>query len=541
MRDGSRRIPGICFAALLWVTGLAAAHGQQYSIPNAGIPGSPSEAPPSAGFGSPALSLEDQFAQLRQQLQAQQAQIQANEAELRALRAQQQQQSPAGVVASPAAFDASHANAEAAAGPAANAFCTPKEVPIIDKPTFAVHGQIFMDNVSFSQSDRNIAATGKPREQEYTGFSVLRLSSTGWLYENVDYVFMVDFATGLNNVVTSSGNLGTTPTLPSETVSPITQVNYKDIYATVHYLPFLGNVQAGFFKEPFLFDELQPDIATSQTFIRRSLVDAFAPSRRWGIMAFDDINENKDLTWFAGTFRDGYTGVIPFERSNEGDWDISTRIVWLPYYDEASDGRYLIHTGFDFIHSGTNGTFGAADTKAFSIGPEAQTLYPWVNTGNISANSLDEFNVELAIVDGPLSAAAEVTYVDVNRTVGPAANFSGAYVQVGYFLTGESHGYDRVNKRWGRTKPFEPFFRVRTEDGVCWGKGAWEVAARYSYIDLNSGATQGGRMDDTTLALSWYLNAFSRLEFNYIHSTLDRGGIEDAPADIYEMRFWWDF
>ena len=58
---------------------------------------------------------------------------------------------------------------------------------------------------------------------------------------------MVDFAGGLNNVVTSSGNLGTTPTLPSETVSAIEQVNYKDIFATVHYLPFLGNVRAGFF------------------------------------------------------------------------------------------------------------------------------------------------------------------------------------------------------------------------------------------------------------------------------------------------------
>src|SRR5436190_2123327 len=82
---------------------------------------------------------------------------------------------------------------------------------IIDKPSSAVHGQIFMDNVNISQSDRNIAATGKPREQEYTGFSVLRLSATGSLYENINYVFMVDFAGGLNNVVTSSGNLGTTP------------------------------------------------------------------------------------------------------------------------------------------------------------------------------------------------------------------------------------------------------------------------------------------------------------------------------------------
>ena len=42
------------------------------------------------------------------------------------------------------------------------------------------------------------------------------------------------------------------------------------------------------------------------------------------------------------------------------------------------------------------------------------------------------------------------------------------------------------------------------------GLGAWEVAARYTYIDLNSGigdtAVQGGIMEGVGLALNWYFN-----------------------------------
>src|SRR5438105_241518 len=138
MREGFRKIVRGGVAVVLLLAGFRMAQGQQYSPPNAGIPGSAGVAPPSAVFGPQTLSVEEQFAQLRNQLQAQQAQIQANEAELRALRAQQPQ--AAGAAATPVAFDPAGTSAAVVAAPAADPFCTPKEVPIIDKPTFAVHG-----------------------------------------------------------------------------------------------------------------------------------------------------------------------------------------------------------------------------------------------------------------------------------------------------------------------------------------------------------------------------------------------------------------
>ena len=39
-----------------------------------------------------------------------------------------------------------------------------------------------------------------------------------------------------------------------------------------------------------------------------------------------------------------------------------------------------------------------------------------------------------------------------------------------------------------RVKPYEDFFHVRTCDGcTATGRGAWEVAYRFSYIDMLDG------------------------------------------------------
>ena len=45
--------------------------------------------------------------------------------------------------------------------------------------------------------------------------------------------------------------------------------------------------------------------------------------------------------------------------------------------------------------------------------------------------------------------------------------------------------------------------------------GAWEVGARYSFVDLTAGPVRGGKLDDVTLGLTWYLNPLFRVDFNY--------------------------
>ena len=50
------------------------------------------------------------------------------------------------------------------------------------------------------------------------------------------------------------------------------------------------------------------------------------------------------------------------------------------------------------------------------------------------------------------------------------------------------------------------------------GMGVFEVAARYSAIDLTSRDIQGGFQQDVTLGLNWYPEPFIRVMANYIHA-----------------------
>ena len=67
------------------------------------------------------------------------------------------------------------------------------------------------------------------------------------------------------------------------------------------------------------------------------------------------------------------------------------------------------------------------------------------------------------------------------------------YAFVSYFLTGENRPYNRKMGVFDRVKPYEDFFRVRTCDGnVGTGHGAWELAYRFSYIDMLDGLNARG-------------------------------------------------
>ncbi len=105
--------------------------------------------------------------------------------------------------------------------------------------------------------------------------------------------------------------------------------------------------------------------------------------------------------------------------------------------------------------------------------------------------------------------------------------FSGGYLQVAYTLTGENRAYDKrlgtlAREYFGNDGPYEKAFLVRDADGhLCWGLGAWEIAARYSYLTLNDGTginrIQGGDMDGVTLGLNWYLNNNLNVMFDYVY------------------------
>ena len=136
--------------------------------------------------------------------------------------------------------------------------------------------------------------------------------------------------------------------------------------------------------------------------------------------------------------------------------------------------------------------------------------------------------------NGRLAAQGEYTGVSVRRRGDSDLSFGGWYVQAGYFLTGEQRNYDRQSGKYKRITP-----KAMVGDG---GIGAWEIAARYSEMDLSSKDVRGGKERNVTLGLNWWLNRSLMLRFNYVYANPDPTSDEivvggrDEKINIFEGR-----
>ena len=186
------------------------------------------------------------------------------------------------------------------------------------------------------------------------------------------------------------------------------------------------------------------------------------------------------------------------------------------------------------------GQFGTAsfkqDQSMVNTGKQLTNTYdPKTGKGNRGTAYYQDFHLETAIVRGPFSFQAEGDIVPVSMNDGRTPIFAGGYLFMTYFLTGEHRTYDRNLALFDRIKPKHPF---GFGEGKGWG--AWEVAARYSTIDLNSGPVRGGKQSDAVLGINWYLNNQAKIQFNYVHNWVDNDLIH-GQFDIFETRFFIDF
>ena len=328
----------------------------------------------------------------------------------------------------------------------------------------------------------------------YTGveFRRARLYIAGLVYGNIDFKFEYDFAGG----------------------SP----NFKDVYIGMSKIPYVQYVRVGHFKEPFSLEELTPDTYT--TFQERALNNAFAqPDRNTGVTAYQTFLDQR-ITLAEGGFR--LTDNFGNGFGSDSPYDIDARLTGLPLYQV---GDSLLHLGLSYSHKFRHDT-----ALPFASRPEAH-LFPvnLVNTGNVNSRDADVINPEVAFVRGPVSVQGEYTHVFASEVNHPNPQYDGFYVEGSYFLTGESRAsfYRTQFGHFERVSPINNF----SIDGSHWG--AWQVAARFSRLDLNASNIDGGALDDITAGLNWYLNPVTRITVNYVWSHLE--GVGDS--NVVEGRF----
>jgi phosphate-selective porin OprO/OprP len=310
-----------------------------------------------------------------------------------------------------------------------------------------------------------------------------------------------------------------------------------DVYLDIRETP-LGTFRFGQWRQPLGMDGLTS--VKDLTFLERALPFAFLPFRQIGFGVFDH-SRDETITWAASVYRfptDAFGGNV----GDNGGVGMATRGTFAPWI--TRDGRQLIHLGGgysggdpanDVVRYRNQPEFFISETGGADLVPIGvpTNVPPFVDTGAIPTHTFHLFSVEGGLVLNSLYMQSEVLYAVIDRIDQPTTSFSGAYAQAGYFLTGEIRPYNRTNGVFGRVKPLDNFGH-----GGC---GAWELAARWSYLDLNDEDIAGGRLNDVTVGVNWYLNSNTKFQFNWIQAFLDNPAFGDSNADIFAFRGQVDF
>ena len=205
------------------------------------------------------------------------------------------------------------------------------------------------------------------------------------------------------------------------------------------------------------------------------------------------------------------------------------------FYSDA-DWKLLLSGAINWVFRGGDAAAGAGSARNITLqdGPELTTddnSLRLVTTGALNVASAYNWGIEGAAEWRNLYAQAGYFGYGMDQmAVGaPNLNFDGWYVQGTWIITGESRPYNQQNGSFANPKPRVPF----SIDG--WGPGAWEVAGRYSDLDLNdnagvlgsalpAGGVRGGDQRIFTAELNWFPNNVLKFALQYQHTDIDRIG-----------------
>lgn len=283
----------------------------------------------------------------------------------------------------------------------------------------------------------------------------------------------------------------------------------KDLYVAYSGLP-AGDLTIGQFKQPLSLENLTSSKYT--TFIERALPVGLASDRRLGV----GLEVGGDQYIFAAS---AYGQEVDEEGLDEG-LGAGARFAYTP-----------VNSDDNLVHLGLAGAWeeaqDATDTLRLRARPESHvTDVRLVDTGTFTGvEDLTRAGLEAAWVHGPFSLQGEYLGVDVNRRNDPDFSGEGWYVFGSWFLTGESRPYK--GGAFGRVKP-------RGE------RGAWEVALRYSTLNLDDAGVSGGDEENLTLGVNYYVTSHLRFQGNYTQVDSTRHSVSDDP-NILHFRVAYDF
>ncbi len=441
---------------------------------------------------------------------------------------------------------------------------------------FRVHvgGRAQFDTTSFTAGPGPslLPADGglNPPVHGATNFRRARLRVDGQMYENYEWITEFDFVNQLQANSAALPTLAAAENLDNPNPAP------TEVWLAITKLPVVGNVVIGNQNTLTGLEHITSDRFVN--FMERSfLADAFtmpfnnayAP----GIMVFRNYGDNDRYRVALGAFKNDYN-IFGFSKTAAAN-SLQMRTTGL-VVDEPEENRWT-HLGLCAVYQQTplaqySGTPGTTNYQEGSLryrvrgnirnGPPGPYNSIYADTGLLGAAYQTLITAEYASNWGPLQMQAEwtMTLVPKARSIlNPAVNagqqplntvvdnlfYHGAYCEVMYAITGEGRSYNRKQAVLDRYVPRNNFFRVDTADGIRTSEGAWQIGARYDWVNLNNQGINGGILNGVTLGLNWFLNPNVRMAFNYDFTyrnfTNSLGGNGSGGINGFGSRLWFDF
>lgn len=395
-------------------------------------------------------------------------------------------------------------------------------------------------DTSWYSANQNVQNNINVPYQDGVDFRRARLRIDGTMYEQFEWAAEYDFV----NAIRVRNNQGSGPFDTGVTA-------LTDLWWTIKDTPWLGNIRIGNQKEQIGFEH----IVSSRflPFMERSYnqdsfyggsYNGFQP----GIQLLNTYGEERGC-WALGLFKPT-DNVFEFN-ATDGDYAFVGRLTRLLRYE--NEGAEVLHVGVSGKQTkNVDGRIRFRTRDAIRAGIASVWPIP-ADTGVIVGDDMQWINAELAAVRGPWTLQGEylVSYLHnaqlQSALAGPVVDslqYDGGYLQLLYFLTGEHDEYNRKTGIFERVTPRENFFRVKTTDGPQTGLGAWQLGARYNYLDLNDDLINGGILHNGTFGINWFLNPNMKIQANYMMTYRDAALQNDAGdgwINGWGIRFAHDF
>ena len=282
-------------------------------------------------------------------------------------------------------------------------------------------------------------------------------------------------------------------------------------------IPFLKNsvMSIGKQKEPISGERVQSMLFNHMQ-ERSAVADAMMPSRNVGIV-WNGSHPERRTSWGIGVFNDWFDADQDFDESAT---QYVGRLTWSPLHTQ--DDSSLVHLGAGYRYSNAKEGFRYFTEPEFNQSPVFVDTSLGQDSPVLPADDLQTWNVELSWRRGPLWLGSEYTKSYVDNPVLGNPEFDGYWIGLSWILTGEMRPYNKKSGVFGSVPVSRSVYQG--------GKGAWELTARWSNVDLNDGAVEGGEMDIASLGLNWWLTPYFSVSLNYRYIWTSRNGIEDSSS-----------